>query len=156
MRQLTRIQRILVQLLLLSSLALLLIGVFSPLIQLTQFWFFTNQTSLASAIVQLFEHGEWLLAGIVAVFSVVFPIIKTLFTLVLVSFSNNQVTPKQLRFLAQLGKWSMLDVFIVALIVTAAKLGALAEAEVQYGLYLLLVSTLLNLCISVFLERQSD
>ena len=72
------------------------------------------------------------------------------------SFSNNQVTPKHLRFLAQLGKWSMLDVFIVALIVTAAKLGALAEAEVQYGLYLLLVSTLLNLCISVFLERQSD
>ena len=156
MRQLTRIQRILVQLLLLSSLALLLIGVFSPLIQLTQFWFFTNQTSLAMAIVQLFEHGEWLLAGIVAVFSVVFPIIKTLFTLVLVSFSNSQVTPKQLRFLAQLGKWSMLDVFIVALIVTAAKLGALAEAEVQYGLYLLFASTLLNLCISVFLERQSD
>lgn len=154
MRPLTQTQTITVQLLLLLSTALLVVGIFSPLIYLSKFWIFNSQTSLMSAIQQLIRHQEWLLGGIIFLFSVLFPIAKNLLTFWLLRFPERPSSGRWKQRLSALGKWSMLDVFIVALLVSAAKLGAIAHAETRYGLYLLLSATLLSLAISSYLDAQ--
>ena len=40
-----------------------------------------------------------------------------------------------LYFLAVLGKWSMLDVFITAIIIVWVKLGPFADAQAEKGVY---------------------
>jgi len=37
--------------------------------------------------------------------------------------------------LSLLGKWSMLDVFVIAIIIVPIKLGALASAKAEIGIY---------------------
>lgn len=147
-------QRIWLQSLLLLSLGLLIWGVFSPLLQLRQFWFFSANTSLASAIQELFQHGEWLLGSIILLFSVVFPIGKNLLSIWALTLPTSQQA-RWLNRLALIGKWSMLDVFIVALVVVAAKLGLIIDATVQYGLYLLVAATLLSLVTGSLIAHRS-
>lgn len=156
MRRLSQTQTIAVQLLLLASTVLLLVGVFSPLLYLSKFWIFSSQTSLASAIQQLMRHGEWFLGGVVLLFSVIFPIVKNIMTFWLLHVPNHPRASQWISRLSGLGKWSMLDVFIVALIISAAKLGAIAHAQAQYGLYLLLSAALLNLMISSYLDSDGE
>lgn len=152
MRQLTQTQTIAAQLLLLLSTGLLIAGIFSPLLYLSKFWIFNSHTSLASAIQQLMRHGEWPLGTVVLLFAVVFPIAKNLLTFCLLRFPNHSGSALWSGRLSRLGKWSMLDVFIVALIISAAKLGAIAHAETRYGLYLLLGATLISNAISSYLD----
>lgn len=152
--QLTGPQRMAFQAMLIASLATLIAGVYSPLLTLTQLWFFRSETSLAEAVQLLFDHDEWLLAGVITLFAIVVPIVKNLATLCLISRPLNVASQKQLELLSQLGKWSMLDVFIVAFMITATKLSSLAQAEVQYGLYLLLAAALSNIAISGLIDRQ--
>lgn len=152
--QLTGPQRIAFQLLLITSLVVLIVGIYSPLLSLTQLWFFRSETSLAEAVRLLFEHGEWLLASVIALFAIVVPVVKSLATLILVSRPITVVSQKRLNLLGQLGKWSMLDVFIVAFLITATKLSSLAQAEVQYGLYLLLIAAISNIVASALIDRQ--
>jgi paraquat-inducible protein A len=46
------------------------------------------------------------------------------------------------------GKWSMLDVFVVAVLVVAVKLGAIADVEMRFGLYAFAASVLLTMFIT--------
>lgn len=152
--QLNATQRGVLQLLLASSLSLLVVGIFSPLLKITQLWFFSSESSLVSAVHTLFTHQEWALAGVITLFAITVPIVKSLATFWFISRPINQTSRKRLDQLNLLGKWSMLDVFIVAFMVVATKLASLAQAEVQYGLYLLLVAALSNIFISIVIDRQ--
>lgn len=152
--QLSPGQRGALQLLLASSLGLLMVGIFSPLLKITQLWFFSSEISLVSAVQTLFNHQEWLLAGVISLFAITVPIVKSLATLWFISRPLNKASVKRLDQLSVLGKWSMLDVFIVAFMVVATKLAALAQAEVQYGVYLLLAAALSNIFISTVIDRQ--
>lgn len=55
-----------------------------------------------------------------------------------------------MNWLSHYGKWSMLDVFVVALLVVIVKLGVLATVEVHYGIYMYAAAGLLiMLCTTV-------
>jgi paraquat-inducible protein A len=51
------------------------------------------------------------------------------------------------------GRWGMLDVFVVAMVLVAVKLGALAKVEVHVGLYCFGVSVLLMMAIAHRLSK---
>jgi paraquat-inducible protein A len=121
--------------LLVASAALLFLGLTLPLIDVEKF-LWENEYSVATGVFGLWEDGEYVLAAVVFFFSVVFPIAK----LSLLSWIwLGRVDPKQrdstLRWLAALGKWSMLDVFIVAILVVAAKLGPMADVSARSGVF---------------------
>ncbi len=147
-------EAICLQALLVLSSALLLVGLFSPLLYLSKFWIFSSHTSLASAIEQLMRHGEWSLGLIILVFSVLFPLAKNIATFFMLRHPQHRKIAVWKARLSAAGKWSMLDVFIVALIISAAKLGAIAHAEARYGLYLLLSATLISLSVSMVVDRR--
>jgi paraquat-inducible protein A len=76
------------------------------------------------------------LAAVVFFWSVLFPIAKlALLYWLWFGRPDRQRRARVLEWLDVLGKWSMLDVLIVAVLVVAVKLGPLAEVRVEPGLY---------------------
>jgi paraquat-inducible protein A len=55
-----------------------------------------------------------------------------------------------MNWVSHYGKWSMLDVFVVALLLVIVKLGVLATVEVHYGIYMYAAAGLLiMLCTTI-------
>jgi len=143
-------QGLLVNLLLLLALGLLVIGLISPILTLEKFYFFSNTVSLWSALGQLAGQAEWGLFVLIGAFSVLFPVLKILMLLLIwnVEAERGESHRRHLKWLAEYSKWSMLDVFVVALLVVSIKLGALAEAHVEHGVYAFAASVVVTMLVS--------
>ncbi len=135
-----------VNLLVIASLILLVVGLFAPLITFQKFFIFSHTVSLASALAQLLDEGYVILFVLIAGFSVVVPLMKLalLARLGNAGSATGQWKRRQLHWLSQYGKWSMLDVFVVAVLIVTIKLGAIASVEVHVGLYAFSASVLLT------------
>mgnify|MGYP000067756140 CR=1 FL=1 len=146
-------QGIIINLLLICSLASLAVGVTAPLLTLQKLYFIENTISLISTIQTLYNDGEWLLFVVIALFSVCIPVIKIVSLLMItnIGFEPKSFPDKILSLIETLGKWSMLDVFVVALLLVSVKLGALAKVEVHYGLYVFAFSVILTMILSYWI-----
>jgi paraquat-inducible protein A len=56
-------------------------------------------------------------------------------------------------FVSYLGKWSMLDVFIVAILVLTVKSTGVASIKVGIGFFMFFISVMLTLCASIWTGR---
>lgn len=124
-------RRLALALLLPATTACFVLGLTLPLIELERLWLLTDAPSLLQIVAGLWEDGETLLAGAVALFSVAFPMVKIAALHVAVIDGR---PGRGLGFLSALGKWSMMDVMLVALVIFAAKTSGLASAITQPGL----------------------
>ena len=77
-----------------------------------------------SSIATLYASGEVLLAVLIAAFSIAFPITKYLTMLVALLSSAEPKESGAFKLVKSLGKWSMLDVFVVALLIVMARINA--------------------------------
>ncbi len=112
------------------------LGISLPLMRFEKLWFFSETPSLLSIVANLWAQEEWLLTIVVAVFSILFPLIK-LATSFQAVFRNRKTN----GWAAALAKWSMMDVLLVAIVVFAAKTSGLANAISQPGLWFFALST---------------
>jgi paraquat-inducible protein A len=132
-----------------SSLVLLVAGLLLPIITVRKLWAH-NIFSVLSGIVSLWEEKYYILAVIVLFFSVIFPLLKLVSLFILWFFKlQNQQRIKLLKYLEALGKWSMLDVFVVAIIIVTIKLGVLANAKAEKGIYCFAASIILAMIVTV-------
>lgn len=147
---------LLVNLLLLVALGLLISGLVMPVLTLEKFYLFSNTVSLWSALLQLLAEREWGLALLVGGFSLVFPVIKLIWLFALFNLENagSAKHKRHLHWLAVFARWSMLDVFVVALLVVSVKLGALAQAHVELGIYAFAASVILTMLLSAWIGRS--
>lgn len=91
----------------------------------------------------MWESKEYVVAAIVFLFSIIFPLAKTLTAAVLFRFGNR--SSKRAASLMQfLGKWSMLDVFLVAFLIGMTQIAALMTVRPLTGLYLFGAGVILN------------
>lgn len=124
----------------------LIIGVIAPVLTLKKLYLVSNTFSMVSGISGLWRGGQWPLAIVIFFFTIAVPFGKLVLLFVVV---NRQTTPRGVErivhLLSRLGRWSMLDVFVVAVLVASVKLGALASIEVHYGLYLFGFAVLLTM-----------
>ena len=90
-----------------------------------------NQSSILGGTIDLLSHGSWLVGGIVLLFSVVFPLTKIvlLLELSLLEFLHRKHKALTLRIMEHVGKWSMMDVMLLAFLVMLVKLGNLVEFQ---------------------------
>lgn len=147
------VQGIIINLLLLCSLAALVVGVIAPLLTLQKLYFIENTISLISTIETLYNENDWLLFIVITIFSLCIPVIKIISLLMItnIDFEPGSFLDKTLSVIETLGKWSMLDVFVVALLLVSVKLGALAKVEVHYGLYIFAFSVILTMALSFWI-----
>lgn len=132
------------------SALLLLVGIFAPVLTFKKLVLFSNTISIVSGVVELLREGHVMLGTIVTVFSIVLPVCKLI---VLHRLWNGAVHDRAhyqryLHWIAQYGKWSMLDVFVVALLVVIIKLGAVGQVDVHYGIYAFAASVLLTMFVT--------
>ena len=129
---------------------LLLTGLLSPVITLTKFVLIENTFSVLSGVIELLKEGKLFLFLLIAGFSIVLPVLKlwVLYRLVSKSAAMEKSVRKLLHWMHLYGKWSMLDVFVVAILVVAVKLGAIADVEMRFGLYAFAASVLLTMYVT--------
>lgn len=139
------------------ALTALVAGLTLPFLAVERFFIFTEEFSVLEAVVALHEEGETLVALAILLFSVVFPLLK-----ILLSFQLWRLTPvnepdfhaRALR-LETVGKWSMLDVFVAALVVFSVKASAIADATTRPGLYLFLAAVLVSMGTLAWIRRAA-
>ena len=148
-------QGIIIDLLLIVALITLVIGITAPLMTLEKLYFFENRISFLGAVEQLYEKKEWILFSVIGLFSLCLPFIKilSLMAILHIPHQGSSVLDKLLRWIEHWGKWSMLDVFVVALLLVSVKLGALAKVTVHYGVYVFAGSVVLTMIVSFWIER---
>lgn len=99
----------------------------------------TQADTILSGAIYLFVHGMWPLALIVFVASVVVPVLKLagLTALVISVQRKSQWRPRErarlYRIVETVGRWSMVDVYVVTILVALVHLGSLATVEARMG-----------------------
>jgi paraquat-inducible protein A len=94
----------------------------------------TQADTIMSGVIYLLHH-DWPLAVIVFVASVMVPLLKILALLYLLisvqrkSHLRNEQRTRLYRVTELVGRWSMVDVFVVALMAALVQVGALATIE---------------------------
>lgn len=112
-----------------------------------------SEVSVLSGLAALARGGEWALAGLVALFALVAPVLKALALAALLAGRG----PGWLRpAVPLLGKLAMADVFLIAVYVTLAKGLALGRVETAWGLWLFTFCVLASLALALAVERRGD
>ncbi len=101
-----------------------------PILEVEQLGF-KSQSSILSGIIELFRHGSYFVAIVVLLFSIIFPLTKIvlLLELSLLELFEKKQKAFTLRLMETLGKWSMMDVMLLAFLVMLVKLGDMVEFQ---------------------------
>ena len=143
-------------LLILGATVCLVLGLTLPIMRLTRFYVWTDVHSLISVVRELYLSGEYILAGIILLFSIVFPFLKLLYLLALYSLREvgRSHSGRWLKRMSGLGKWSMLDVLVLALLIFYAKATNLADATSMPGIYLFAAAVILTMIATAIIEHD--
>ena len=128
---------------------LFVFGLFLPMMTISKLVFIRDSFSIVSGLYDLLIDGQIIIFLLVAGFSVFLPILKigTLYILLSSKTAKNN-HKKILHYMHEFGRWAMLDVMIVSLLVVTVKLGVIASIQVHPGLYVFGLAALLLMIIT--------
>jgi paraquat-inducible protein A len=130
-----------------AALILLPAALWFPILDLERFGHHTS-SGIVGGCTSLFHDGHWLLAGIILLAAIVFPVVKLVALLI---GTRAGVSPDRRhaaatwRFLEVAGRWSMLDVLLVAILTAVVKLGDVVRVRPGTGAALFVGVVLLSL-----------
>ena len=113
-------------------------------------YFFYQSKSIVELIQLLFQQRNWVVGVSILMFSVLFPVSKVLLSLVRI-FRSRPLESKWSKFwLLKSGKWSMADVFVVAVFLSylafnSMQIGVQTESKALPGLYFFLAYCILSI-----------
>jgi len=130
-------RRFLLSLAILAASVCLALGITQPMIRLTKYVFWSTEHSLISTVTVLMQDGQTFLGVLVLVFSILLPIVKLLYLLLVSTLPAAEVLRQRgrLKALEWLGKWSMHDVLVLALTIFFIKSQGLYNAVSLAGVY---------------------
>lgn len=137
---------------------LFIIGIFAPMMTISQLIVVSSSFSVFSGVVELVRNGQILLFLVVAGFSIVVPVLK-LWVLFRLTSRNPIAGPNLKRLLSlmhEYGRWAMLDVMVVAILIVTVKLGTIASLKIHYGLYVFGAAVLLIMVITGRVMRLAE
>lgn len=140
---------------LLLSLALLVAAWLLPIMTVTKLFVWSTEVSILDSVVGLWQEGEYGLLAIIVLFSIIFPLLKLFLGLRIWARvdATSQNARKTLNRLQWLGKWSMVDVFVVALVVVAIKVSLVSDVTVHAGVYVFCAAIIFSIIAMHFLEK---
>ena len=174
--------------LLLAALVCLGIGLFTPILEISAFerdlsipvkvktdflsldidytakfegemYFYYQSKSIVELIGLLLEQRNWVVGISILVFSLLFPLGKTLFTLLSLFRPALIHRPLFSFFIFKTSKWSMADVFVAAIFLSFLafnnmQTGIQTDSNVLWGLYYFLTYCVLAILSAVLLQKQ--
>lgn len=122
----------------------LALGIALPSIKLTKFFFFTTEYSLLSTVESLLRRNQIFLGTLVFVFSILLPVVKILYLVILTTMPPDVLERqyRRLRALEWIGKWSMHDVLVLALMIFFVKSQGIYDATSLSGVYFFTLAVL--------------
>jgi paraquat-inducible protein A len=135
--------RLILPVLLLATVSLTL-GVFLPVVEVSNLAIFATRFSIAEAAWELLADEQYLLGVVVIVFSAVFPLGKILAAAALwLRYRNTGASPAvwigRLEFF---GRWSCADVLLVSIAIVVTKSTGIANARMEIGMWFFAASIL--------------
>jgi len=119
-----------------------------------------TENTVWGGCVRLFQDGQWPVAGVVFMASLLIPLLKVLGLFFLV-ISTRMHSPhvrlartRVYRIIEVIGPWAMLDVFLLAILVALARLGQLATVKPGPGLLAFTSVVVLTILASASFEPQ--
>ena len=111
-----------------------------------------NTDTIYSGVIELLEHDLWGLAAVIFVASIVIPLIKVvvlgllLWTTAKRRTGYLQLRTRAFRFVHVVGRWSMVDVFAVTVLVSLVHVGVMASVLPRYGVVAFGAVVVLTMC----------
>ena len=134
---------------LIVAICLLALGLVAPIITLKKFVMVKSTFSVLGGAIALLQEGKLFLFAIISAFSIILPLLKMgVLAKILYTPAQSSKLEKYLHWMHLYGKWSMLDVFVVAVLVVVVKLGVIASVEMRYGLYAFAAAVILTMFIT--------
>jgi paraquat-inducible protein A len=138
-----------------------LLGIFMPMITISKFLVVSNYFSVVSGVIELLRNGQLVLFAVVTGFSIVLPVMKiyVLFRILSLKEKERSEIQRYLHLMHKYGRWAMLDVMVVAVLIVTVKLGAIASITVHLGLFVFGTAVLMIILITsriVSLTENSD
>lgn len=124
-------------------------------------YFYYQSKSVVELIQLLFRQNNWIVGISILLFSVLFPLGKIIATYLVALRSKAAHSKALLFFIKNMGKWSMADVFVVAVFLaflafSNMQVGIRTESNVLVGLYFFLSYCLLSLGASSFMASAKN
>ena len=112
--------------------------------------------SVLGSITKLLESGESVVALVILLFSVLVPFAKTLSMMFVSLFMKSPSAHGIVKFFKVIGKWSMVDVFVVAtfLVYLTGNKEGVSRVEAEVGLYFFLAYVIVSMIVSLSAERM--
>ena len=122
---------------LIAAAACLVAGVSLPILVVREFFVYGQSLSILDGVCALLGKGDWQLATVLVLFSIVVPLVKIGMLLMVWCRARQGRVPRSwvLTSLEWSGKWAMLDVFIVALVIVVMNAHILIDAHVAEAVY---------------------
>ena len=141
----------------LSILNIVLFGyvLFQPLLTTRISFFIRNDISLWQAAVDLYRIDKFLFV-VVVLMGIVAPAIKMLAMTFAWYFANLSRAPHYLKWLVLLGRLSMLDVMLLAILIIAFKGIGIGTVQIKPGFYFYVALVVGFLLLSLLMERMLE
>jgi paraquat-inducible protein A len=138
-------RRFLLSFAIIAAAVCLALGISLPILKLTKFMFWSSEYSLISTVEVLLKQGQTFLGLVVLVFSIVFPIVKLLYLLLVSTLPAAELRrhAKRLKAIEWIGKWSMHDVLVLALMIFFLKSQGVYDAASLPAVYLFTAAVVL-------------
>lgn len=120
----------------------------------------TSENTVWQGCVRLFQDGQWVVAAIVFLASILIPLVKLLGLFLLVTSTGTRMSRGRMlrtwmfRFIDIIGRWAMLDVFVLAVLVSLVKLQRLATVIPGKGLIAFTAVVVLTILASASFDPQ--
>lgn len=149
----------------LSALVTLFFGLMAPILMVTihkelaylgDVVLSFESKGVIGSISKLIKGGDWVVAGVILLFSVITPVLKVSALLFISIFMESKFASSVVKFFKLIGKWSMVDVFVVAtfLVYLTANKGNVSRAEVEVGLYFFLAYVIVSMLVSLSADKM--
>jgi len=146
------------------SLITLLFGVITPILMIVihknvkylgdVILSFESKTILGT-ISHLYHNGNYPIALTILLFSVIVPLIKSISMILVLIFKELHLAKKIVSLFKHLGKWSMIDVFVVSLLLVYLSAGSSQNSysQIENGTYIFLAYVILSIITSIGVDR---
>ena len=149
----------------LAGLVSLIFALISPLIMMIVYQSFPllgevtlsfESKSIIGTIEKMYHDRNFILSGLVLLFSIMIPLLKSLVLLLYGFFKESGIGNSLVKFVDKIGKWSMADVFIVALLVVffSTKQDIHTSIKLEVGLYFFIGYVMLSMVGSGMLGKR--
>ena len=116
-----------------------------------------HTSSLLGGTIELLVRGDWFVGLVVLIFSIIFPLLKIvlLLELSLVGLLARRHQAITYRLMESAGRWSMMDVMLLAFLVMLVKLGSLVEFHLGPAVVAFVGCVTMSMCASLVFDPHA-